>query len=1349
MADQRTFVLIGNFTDNITPALEKINDSISKLKANISSVSAVTKPLQNDFKELTSLSKDFNSSIKNQSADIKQMTTALRAFRSEMGKVNRSYKAGGNRMVRQAAGGGGGGPGGPSGPRNRSGSLAAAAGGAVAGDQLGNMITGSIVKGFELGANLMMKPFQYAAGAFGERIKDELTDIQSAGGMFAMDKRKKLGLFPDFQAARREQEAINYRLAQSAAALPGATAEYVQQGKRITDTMIGAMAKDPRAFQKLGEDYGGKSGDKMDALGAMIQKFTEKAVLLGKGSGGASKMYGMPQLLEMMINKDKINPQAMGAKYAVLRDNPLLVSALNDAEAEINKTGAGTADRIRAIMKVLDEALPNEVVQGMKNSMDGIIEVIRSSFLDPEVGLFGLGRKFAKIAPKVDQFGRYVDSSGKVVNDINLAAKDDLSLFILLKETIGGFALPLSELAQILPEIFDPLKNVANSLVKFRNIAQRFYANFNQYTAEFEALAKEIGGKKGIEIKRTAGARGALLSVANLLRGIGSIDMTKYNSVAKQLQEFKPNLGAITADLFKTLLNSDFMVAVGETIGGLFGSVVKMVGDMMSGATNFANAGPFAKGLKKGWDAAQGSKGVSDVFRSLFKIIGNVLMAAFKAAPLESSLVAALTVGMPLLSGLISAGITKLFESLFAEGGVGAIAEGSGAFLRLLGPIALVTAGLITLGGGLENTARQLGNIGGEVGSNTGDILKQILDGFAELKGDGKGKGGSVDWLKVLLFPLTGAFQALNLSILSIRQGFDRLAIFLTDMSLGLIRKFPWLTSKENRKRLEDQQKENYAKGAQTDAAMARTKMHTDLYNTPIRYGGTQGYGTVLDKDVLSKEQKKKTATGEELKKLTAELDNLKARQEMLKKDFGYKPTTPTTTPTPPAKPVVPGAKPTTPEVKPATDVQISTAFKTALSPTQSNTGQAKTTLGTISNTNKQSANTLTSINSKVGKDAAAMASIAASLGSINGKVGAILAALPGLRTPGTPTPTPNAAVPKTDLSPKFSKNQRNDGTVSLYKGGLGDAVASEMKNKPSGSGLVIANSSETVIPAAGGFGMKDFMNTLQSGFSQVANMMNHNNATLREADGSIIQGVKTLDGNVQQNENENRQRDQALGSTVSSNHQQTMAQIQQMNQKIATMSAGGMGGAGGGAMYGGGGGDIIATGKMLLGMGLQVGENPNFQYGVGYLPGGGGGVGGHAPGSYHYSGRALDVSGSDAQLDAAYARLKSTPYKELLWRTAGHYDHLHVAYALGQGNPAFFNSLASAQKWERSMMPAGAKLGSVTTNSSEGFGSNSFGDINVTVHAGSITDPDQLASMVAMKIGEAVADARSSSIFV
>jgi hypothetical protein len=36
-----------------------------------------------------------------------------------------------------------------------------------------------------------------------------------------------------------------------------------------------------------------------------------------------------------------------------------------------------------------------------------------------------------------------------------------------------------------------------------------------------------------------------------------------------------------------------------------------------------------------------------------------------------------------------------------------------------------------------------------------------------------------------------------------------------------------------------------------------------------------------------------------------------------------------------------------------------------------------------------------------------------------------------------------------------------------------------------------------------------------------------------------------------------------------------------------------------------------------------------------------------------------------------------------------------------------------------------------------------------VTVNAGATSDPDTLASIVAMKIGEAVADARASSLFV
>ena len=64
-------------------------------------------------------------------------------------------------------------------------------------------------------------------------------------------------------------------------------------------------------------------------------------------------------------------------------------------------------------------------------------------------------------------------------------------------------------------------------------------------------------------------------------------------------------------------------------------------------------------------------------------------------------------------------------------------------------------------------------------------------------------------------------------------------------------------------------------------------------------------------------------------------------------------------------------------------------------------------------------------------------------------------------------------------------------------------------------------------------------------------------------------------------------------------------------------------------------------------------------------------------------------------------------------------------------------------------MVPGSVKVASITGNSAESFGGSNFGDINVTVNAGAVNDADELASIVAMKIGEAVADARSASIFV
>lgn len=95
--------------------------------------------------------------------------------------------------------------------------------------------------------------------------------------------------------------------------------------------------------------------------------------------------------------------------------------------------------------------------------------------------------------------------------------------------------------------------------------------------------------------------------------------------------------------------------------------------------------------------------------------------------------------------------------------------------------------------------------------------------------------------------------------------------------------------------------------------------------------------------------------------------------------------------------------------------------------------------------------------------------------------------------------------------------------------------------------------------------------------------------------------------------------------------------------------------------------GMVVKVGKVLQKLGYAVGENPAF-----------GSVGGHAEGSYHYSGRAIDVNadsmpgGEMKNLDKLFAQLKKIPFSELLWRVADHFDHLHYAYRKGGRLPGY-----------------------------------------------------------------------------
>jgi predicted nucleic acid-binding Zn-ribbon protein len=371
-----------------------------------------------------------------------------------------------------------------------------------------------------------------------------------------------------------------------------------------------------------------------------------------------------------------------------------------------------------------------------------------------------------------------------------------------------------------------------------------------------------------------------------------------------------------------------------------------------------------------------------------------------------------------------------------------------------------------------------------------------------------------------------------------------------------------------------------------------------------------------------------------------------------------------------------------------------------------------------------------------------------------------------GIQVKAPPTaftlPNPNAidpwVKPTAAPPPTFqweNKNPNNPAdTFNWAKGGLGDAISSEMRMKPPGSDLVIANTSETVIPAAGGYGMKGFIDTIATGFSTVNNQYK-----------SVVGGLQTMGAETAkmftQQETVNEDRYGQTTSLLNKNQKDTDSRLLQINQNISALSTkmaemSSMGGMFGGGMdlgsgYGSAGSQIAgALGSFIK----QTGGAPGS---IHEHPQHGGVKGRHAPGSYHYSGRAIDIGAYANEQAGVIARIKQfnakMGVKPVEFLHAGndpnHQDHVHVAYALGYDNGRMFTSLDAAQSWENSMVPGSVKVASITGNSAEGFGGETSVVNNITINQQPGQDADELASIVALKIGEAVADARAASIFV
>jgi hypothetical protein len=734
MADPREFVLIGSFTDNITPSLEKINKSINSLKTNLGGFSSK----RGGFNDLTqSMGKVIGAHIKLSEevrtlrSELTKSIPVLQEYRKEVGKTASANtwlqgKGKGQRFTKKnnptlqfldeatrrtqllaqtsrgvTIGGriprGGGGSGNGNGPRpprspvggvygggaagnygggGYGGGYAGAVGGGIIGNQLAGVMTSAIVQGFQIGTRIMEAPFKYFQNALGERIKDEMSDLKAAGGLYSIAKRQKDPFVKTMDQAIQYTQANNLVLAKLASALPGNTQDYIEVSKRISDTVTRVVAKDvPAAIKEANmirstdegrKFYGGNitaTGQQgtQQAITTLLGELTKKTVLAGfggrSGAGGAMGPYGLPGLSERLISQDQVSVGQF-QRYSAIFSDPQILDALQRNIGKINATQKDSIERYKVLNALYDDILPPELIEKFRRSVSGINEAIASATVNPEVGLFGIGRKMTGLGRAMNDFGQYVDETGKVVTDVNQAFKSNLSLYDLLRDIYAQTAQVLVPIIEILPQLWDPLRKIGETLSEARHYTGQFLKSFISYKEGLKTYAQTLGEAGKLKIMGSLDIRSSLLAISNLFKQLNVIGSGEFADLSKQLVDPNANIGKILQTLIDKLFNSKVAEEIGAFLGKLIGTVLRQVADATSYIANAVEGGGFAGGFSKAFKDAGGFSGIQDIFVNIVKLFVKAIGTAIKEMPLLSGLAVAFAV----IPGIIGAAITAMVE---------------------------------------------------------------------------------------------------------------------------------------------------------------------------------------------------------------------------------------------------------------------------------------------------------------------------------------------------------------------------------------------------------------------------------------------------------------------------------------------------------------------------------------------------------------------------------------------------------------------------------------------------------------------------------------------------------------
>lgn len=731
MAD-REIRVVGVFQDGITPTLNKLNRQLLGTLKQFEKLQKRIAPVAQGMERIGEASATLTNNLKGQRGAIEENIRMLRQYRTELGKTATAQQRMGGRLPKAVT------PTEPTGgarprrrpsftpqpafvpPRTRGGGgygaeLGAGVFGMTLGNQLAGIITGAVVSGFQTGARIMTAPFNYGAKAIGERIRDEMSDVRTAGGLFSISKRLEEPIFKNFFEAEEYTKAQNRYLAKLAGALPGDTQEYIQVSKQIADGIFTIVSQDRDNATKLATQLAKSRGAtaqeiaKLTAGGPaamhqagkeMVGELTKLTVLAGLG--GQQGAYGLPQLTERMLAEEQVS-MGMFQRYAAIFRDPMIKGALERNIAEINKAGKNTAARYEAIANTFREIVTPGLVRRYQRTTAGVLEALRTTFLNPEVGLLGLGRPLATSAAKFDEFGERLFELGKdivgkngekiekgslmtaqalqklgySVNEVAKAATDNLSIFDYLRDIFANLMIVLQPVIDNIVNIFDPLSRLGDVLSGMRERTMKFQNAFEMYRKYLEKTAKGMEKDAKAAFEGTIPFRAALAAINDAMRaygGYGTDSIKEFNRVADLLEDpstTPKQMGEIIKGMLDKFLSSDFAKKIGESLGTVVGTVVAQVGEMMKAAAGLATASKLAEGFAAGFQAAGGPQGFRDIIRSVFALFGKLLIEVIKAAPLETAIAAALFFLPGAIAGLVSQALASGFTRVLGGGGGG------------------------------------------------------------------------------------------------------------------------------------------------------------------------------------------------------------------------------------------------------------------------------------------------------------------------------------------------------------------------------------------------------------------------------------------------------------------------------------------------------------------------------------------------------------------------------------------------------------------------------------------------------------------------------------------------------